>query len=238
MSNRDDCILNSYELSASIICLNQLRLEEIIAELQTLGICRIHIDFIDNAFSGLGLPKEILLDIQNRFSLPLDIHFMVADPEPLVEYSISQGVDCVAVHQDALTLSLMKRLRKASQSGTEVSLVLNPGEIPCKEAIYHTGATRITAMSVKPGAAGRPFEPDVFETIRHATYLRERKIIQRIEVDGAIGPDTFPLLVRAGADIGVIGSTVLPNRNTVNNKLQNLFSGLNEIDHPLKQAIA
>lgn len=219
---------SGFEFSASVICFNQLKLGEIISELRTLGVKRIHIDLIDNAFSGLGLPKEILTDIRARFSMPVDVHFMVTNPESLVEFALSQKVNCVAVHQSALTNRLVASLHAASQVGTEVSLVLGPGEAPSEESIKKTGAKRLTAMSVMPGAAGRPFEPRVFDTLRQAARIKARGLIQRIEVDGAVGPQTLPMMSRAGADIGVVGSTVFPNRDTVGNHLQELLKGMME----------
>lgn len=226
------------ELSASVICLNMLKLEQIITDIQPLGIHRIHVDFIDNEYSGLGLPKEILSDLREKFSLPIDVHLMVSNPEEIVRFAVSKGVDCVAVHQTALTPRLAKQLLQTSRQGTEVSLVLNPGELPNEDSIQLTGATRLTAMSVKPGAAGRPFEPEVFQTMKAAARLKDRNIIKRIEVDGAIGPDTFPPLVKAGAEIGVVGSTVLPNRDTENNQLRDLLARVFDINPQTKEAIA
>lgn len=218
-----DCELaENIQLSVSVICLHQAKLEQLITEVLARGVRRLHVDFIDDTFGGLGLPREALSDLRASFNVPIDVHLMVKNPERALDWVVADGADCVMVHQRNLTQTLIPHLRSVQESGVGVGLVLNPGEPPREDAVDQIGATRLTAMSVEPGGAGRPFDRRALSTLRQARALVGQTSISEVEADGAVGPETMPLLRAAGADIFVVGSTVLPNRTMTGCRLEEM----------------
>lgn len=100
-------------------------------------------------------------------------------------------------------------LRQLRSLGVRAGLVINP-DVPVPELFpFLAEADFILLMSVFAGFGGQKFIPDTFARVR---ALRE-EILRRglscgIEVDGGVGPDNAPELVRCGADILVAGSAV------------------------------
>jgi ribulose-phosphate 3-epimerase len=67
----------------------------------------------------------------------------------------------------------------------------------------------VLIMSVNPGFGGQSFIPQTYEKIRTLRGMIEKqKASALIEVDGGVGPDNASLLIDAGADVLVAGSSV------------------------------
>jgi pentose-5-phosphate-3-epimerase len=122
-------------------------------------------------------------------------------------------------------------LRGMAAQGTTVALAVDPDESISMAALEAFRPDRLTVMSVVPGGAGRPFRAEALDTIAQARELRDRGLIKRIEVDGAVGPLTADRMVAAGADQLVLGSTVFPNRSPFANLLPELLRSLADRTH-------
>lgn len=80
-----------------------------------------------------------------------------------------------------------------------MGLVIDPGEGLDRALIEQLAPAQLTVMSVEPGGVGRPFRDEALLALAEAAELRARGIVQRVEADGAVGPDTVARLVSAGA---------------------------------------
>jgi ribulose-phosphate 3-epimerase len=66
----------------------------------------------------------------------------------------------------------------------------------------------VLLMTVNPGFAGQDFNYSVISKIQELKKIIERRGLRTdIEVDGGINEKTIPLVVRAGANVLVGGST-------------------------------
>ncbi|MFI1166962.1 ribulose-phosphate 3-epimerase [Streptomyces sp. NPDC020801] len=215
------------ELAVSVVCLDQTRLGQHIETLHALGVARLHVDLVDPAFGGgLGLPLEAISDLHGSCDLPIDVHIMLTRPEPAVREAAARGATSVCVHQRSLTAEVGAALRDVGGNGTAVALAVDPGEPISLPAVQSIRPRRLTIMSVVPGGAGRPFRPEALETVRKASRLRATGLVEEVEVDGAVGPETAPRMAAAGADLLVLGSTVFPHRSDRLNRLPELRSAL------------
>ena len=69
-------------------------------------------------------------------------------------------------------------------------------------------------MSVYPGFGGQKFIPKVIDKIKELKNIKEKQNIKfDIEVDGGIDFDNSKLVVEAGANILVSGTTIFKNNN-------------------------
>jgi ribulose-phosphate 3-epimerase len=67
-------------------------------------------------------------------------------------------------------------------------------------------------MSVHPGFAGQKFIPNVLDKIRELKKIKDEKNLNfDIEVDGGINFDNSKLVIEAGANILVSGTTIFKN---------------------------
>ncbi|MFY1656123.1 ribulose-phosphate 3-epimerase [Micromonospora sp. WMMD1274] len=224
-------------LSLSVVCVDQTRLGEHIDALSGMGLSRLHIDITEPAFGGaLGLPLETLGDLRRTTRLPIDVHVMLTDPDPLLPEIADRGADAICVHQRTMTGAVIRALRAVARRGVRVGLALDPGQHVDDETVVALEPDYLTVMSVVPGGAGRPFRRDALGTLRQAARLRAAGAVDRVEADGAVGPVTAPELVRAGADQLVLGSTVFPDRVPNRARLAELRQALtNASHHPTRQ---
>ena len=87
----------------------------------------------------------------------------------------------------------------------------------------------IQVMGVMPGHYGAKFQPAAIEKVR---YLRERGFPGIIQVDGAVTPETAPMLKRAGVNKLVVGHDLFgsednPSLDKIGEKLQELQLSIN-----------
>ena len=67
-------------------------------------------------------------------------------------------------------------------------------------------------MSVHPGFAGQKFIPNVLDKIKELKKIKDKKNLNfDIEVDGGINFDNSKLVIEAGANILVSGTTIFKN---------------------------
>ena len=72
----------------------------------------------------------------------------------------------------------------------------------------------VLIMSVHPGFAGQKFIPNVLDKIKELKKIKDKKNLNfDIEVDGGINFDTSKLVIEAGANILVSGTTIFKNNN-------------------------
>ena len=72
----------------------------------------------------------------------------------------------------------------------------------------------VLIMSVYPGFGGQKFIPEVIDKIKELKNIKEKQNIKfDIEVDGGIDFDNSKLVVEAGANILVSGTTIFKNNN-------------------------
>ena len=69
-------------------------------------------------------------------------------------------------------------------------------------------------MSVFPGFGGQTFMPEVIEKIKNLKKIRdEKKFNYDIEVDGGINFENSKIVIEAGANILVSGTTIFKENN-------------------------
>ena len=69
-------------------------------------------------------------------------------------------------------------------------------------------------MSVYPGFGGQKFIPSIVNKIKKLKSIKEKQNLKfDIEVDGGINFDNSKLVVEAGANILVSGTTIFKNNN-------------------------
>jgi ribulose-phosphate 3-epimerase len=67
----------------------------------------------------------------------------------------------------------------------------------------------VLVMTVEPGFGGQAFMDSQLETIRQVrAIINKYNPACELQVDGGIAPDTAPLVIEAGANVLVAGSSV------------------------------
>jgi len=173
------------------------------------GGTALHVDVMDGHFvPNLTVGPPLVASLRKVVSVPLDCHLMVENPDLFIPAFADAGANWISVHQEACA-NLDRTLHLIAQHGCKPGVVVNPATpveflTEVLDLVHH-----VLVMSVNPGFGGQRFIPNSLNKIAALARMRaERKLDFRIEVDGGIDLTTVADVVKAGAELLVIGTGV------------------------------
>jgi ribulose-phosphate 3-epimerase len=169
----------------------------------------IHVDVMDGRFvPNITLGPPVVKAVREATKLPLDVHLMIVEPERYVADFVAAGANVVSVHAEA-SPHLHRTLGLIRELGAKAGVVVNP-HTPEDELRYALElADLVLVMSVNPGFGGQSFLPSVLPKLKRLrSWVAERGLDVRLEIDGGISPKTARQAHDAGADVLVAGSAV------------------------------
>lgn len=169
----------------------------------------IHVDIMDGHFvPSMTFGPKIVELIDQLISLPLDVHLMVEEPDNLIPSFIKAGADRITVHVEA-TKHLNRSINLIKRNGATAGVSLNPGTSASSLEAIIDEVDLILVMTVNPGFGGQSFIPSVLPKIRQISEsVKSHQKDIFIEVDGGINKTTVPLVVEAGANVLVAGTSI------------------------------
>ncbi len=168
-----------------------------------------HLDVMDGVFVpniSFGLP--IIEAFRKHTTKVLDVHAMIANPDPYINDFKSVGADILTVHYEACT-HLHRTVDAIKKAGMKAGVALNPHTpVSLLMEIIHD-VDMVLIMSVNPGFGGQKFIEHSVKKVRAVkAMIDEFAPDVLIEVDGGVTVENAPRLVAAGAQALVAGSTV------------------------------
>jgi len=207
---------NNFLIAPSILSADFLHLADQIRLVEESGADWLHLDVMDGHFvPNLSLGPAFVAACQRATSLPLDVHLMVLDPEPLLEAFADAGADHLTIHVEA-TNQVAQILDHIHRLGLKAGITLKPATSVSSLATFLPDVDGVLVMSVDPGFSGQVFLSGAIERIsdvRHA--LDELKSNAWLAVDGGINAHTAPLVKEAGANVFISGSAIFKNPNGI-----------------------
>ena len=171
----------------------------------------LHVDVMDGAFVPnitIGIP--VVQSIRKCTGMVLDVHLMIEKPVRYVEAFAKAGADLLSVHLESdHPTRIAEALRRMEECGVKKAVALRP--ITKAEAVlpYIEQLDMVLVMTVEPGFGGQAFLDSQLETVRQVRAIIDRyNPACELEVDGGIAPKTAPLVIEAGANVLVAGSSV------------------------------
>ena len=206
--------MNKIKISPSILSADFSQLGNEIKRLEKGGADLIHVDVMDGHFvPNLTIGPPVIKVLRQYSTLPFDVHLMISPVHKYIKDYAEAGADIITIHPEATeniesSVSLIKKLNK------KIGLSLNPDtsiEIIKK---FLSSIDLVLIMSVYPGFGGQKFIPNIVNKIKKLKSIKEKQNLKfDIEVDGGINFDNSKLVVKAGANILVSGTTIFKNNN-------------------------
>ena len=206
--------MNKIKISPSILSADFSQLGNEIKRLEKGGADLIHVDVMDGHFvPNLTIGPPVIKMLRQYSTLPFDVHLMISPVHKYIKDYAEAGADIITIHPEATkniesSVSLIKKLNK------KIGLSLNPDTSIKIIEKFLSSIDLVLIMSVYPGFGGQKFIPNVVNKIKKLKSIKEKQNLKfDIEVDGGINFDNSKLVIEAGANILVSGTTIFKNNN-------------------------
>ena len=170
------------------------------------GISTIHVDIMDGFYvDAIAGGISDLRQIRAQTTDHLHVHLMTESPAVWAADAIDAGADTVIVSTN--TAGVRAALRHIRAAGKRCGVALNPDTpVTILKPILRE-IDEVMIMSVRPGAAGQPFNDGAIQKIAALNAARKKFNLKlTISVDGGIDAATAQKCWAAGADLLVSGS--------------------------------
>jgi ribulose-phosphate 3-epimerase len=175
-----------------------------------------HLDVMDGRFvPNISFGMFIVEAIHKLAKKPLDVHLMIVEPEKYIESFRKAGAEVITVHYEACP-HLHRTIHQIKESGAKAGVALNPHTpVSVLESVIED-LDLVCIMSVNPGFGGQKF---IYQSLLKTRALRqmidEHNSPALIEIDGGVGLQNAEILLQAGADVLVAGSSVFGAKDPI-----------------------
>ena len=206
--------MKKIQISPSILSANFSQLGNEIKRLEEGGADMIHVDVMDGHFvPNLTIGPPVIKALRNYTKLPFDVHLMISPVHKYIKDYANAGADIITIHPEA-TDNLVNSINHIKELKKKVGVSLNPDtEIDVIINLLDQ-IDLVLIMSVFPGFGGQKFIPEIVKKIEELNKIKiEKNLKYDIEVDGGINFSNSKIVLNAGANILVSGTTIFKENN-------------------------
>ena len=206
--------MKNIQISPSILSADFSQLGSEIKRLEEGGADMIHVDVMDGHFvPNLTLGPPVIKALRKHCSLKFDVHLMISPVHKYIKNFSEAGADIITIHPEA-TKNIKDSVDLIKSLGKKVGLSLNPDtQIETIEK-YLKDINLVLVMTVYPGFGGQKFISKILDKIKSLKKIKDEKNLNfEIEVDGGINFENNKLVIDAGANILVSGTTIFKDNN-------------------------
>jgi len=219
--------MKKIQISPSILSADFSQLGNEIKKLEKAGADMIHVDVMDGHFvPNLTIGPPVIKALRSNTKLPFDVHLMISPVHKYIKDYADAGANIITIHPEA-TDNLKESIKHIKNLGKKVGVSLNPDTQINIIKDFLTKINLVLIMSVYPGFGGQKFIPNVLDKIKELKIIKDKQNLNfDIEVDGGINFDNSKLVIDAGANILVSGTTIFKsNQGNMKKNIDILKSG-------------
>ena len=175
-----------------------------------------HLDIMDGRFVPNISYGPMLVNFFRKTTTKIcDVHLMIKEPERYAEAFKEAGADMLTVHYEACP-HLHRNIQQIKSLGMQAGIALNPHTpVELLKDILQD-VDMVLLMSVNPGFGGQSFIPHTINKIKRMREMIDELLLNvKIEIDGGVTLDNAQMIIEAGADILVAGSTVFKAKDSI-----------------------
>jgi len=206
--------MKKIQISPSILSADFSQLGNEIKRLEEGGADMIHVDVMDGHFvPNLTIGPPVIESLRKHTKLFFDVHLMISPVHKYIKDYADAGADIITIHPEA-TENLENSINHIKKLNKKVGVSLNPDTKISIISDLLEKIDLVLIMSVFPGFGGQKFMPEVVEKIKNLKKIqKEKKLNFDIEVDGGINFQNSKIVIEAGANILVSGTTIFKENN-------------------------
>ena len=206
--------MKKIQISPSILSADFNQLGNEIKRLEEAGADMIHVDVMDGHFvPNLTMGPPVIKALRKYTKLPFDVHLMISPVHKYIKDYADAGADIITIHPET-TDNLEDSIQHIKKLNKKIGISLNPETQIEVVKNFLEKIDLVLIMSVHPGFGGQKFIPKVLDKIKELKKIKDQQNLNfDIEVDGGINFDNNKLVIEAGANILVSGTTIFKNNN-------------------------
>jgi len=199
-------------LSPSILSADFWKLGEQMQEAYQAGAQYMHIDVMDGIFvPSISFGMPVIKSIRNHTDGFFDVHIMITEPERFAAEFVDCGADMVTFHVEA-TNKVQETIDSIRGKGARVGISIKPGTPVSAVEPWLDQVDMVLVMTVEPGFGGQKYIDYCTDKIRQVRkMICEKNLNVDVQVDGGIKLDNVRMVLDAGANVIVAGSSVFKN---------------------------
>jgi ribulose-phosphate 3-epimerase len=221
------------QIAPSILSADFSRLGEQVREAEAAGADLIHVDVMDGRFvPNITIGPLVVRALRGVTSLPLHVHLMIEEPERYIDKFVDAGADLLTVHVETCP-HIHRTLQQIREAGAQPSVVLNPATPLCMLDEVLGQVALVLLMTVNPGFGGQTLIPETLDKVRRLKAMLHARGLTSclVEVDGGVNDETLDDVVRAGADVLVMGSAIFGAPDGVTAAMRRYRARLSALAH-------
>ncbi len=201
-----------FTVAPSILAADFACLTKEVEKIHKIPNSQVHLDIMDGHFvPNISIGPCVVKNLRKATNLPFDVHLMIDNPENFFSQFKDAGADYITFHIEQ-TRDPIPLINKIKELGIKPGISIKPSTSLDKIEYLLPQIDVLLIMSVEPGFSGQKFINSSLKKIEKARKIKESKKLNfQISVDGGINNKTAEVVLKAGADILVMGSYFFKN---------------------------